>query len=146
MKARRSTRSIMRRKPFFLVEALIAIALVLSVAVSLFSLEKNMIKEIRKASLQLQAITAHNRALSLLVEKLSRQAISFQTIEQAGMYEEDLSYLDWQAIYTFSIAKKAPKTAPCVFNIDITITVIQAQEEIKYEKKAYSFCITKKSI
>lgn len=136
----------MRRKPFFLVEALIAIALVLSVAVSLFSLEKNMMREIRKASMQLQAITAHNRALSLLVEKLSKQAISFQTMEQSGVYEEDLSYLDWRAIYTFSIGKKAPKTAPCVFNVDITIAVVHEQEEIKYEKEAYSFCITKKSI
>jgi len=132
----------MKKRSFFLTEVLIGIGLILSVAISIFSLEQKMAQEVKRAAMQLQISTAYNRALVLLIEKLSTKEIPFSAIERNKEIEYDLDYMQWRAKYVFKIKKSAPETLPKAFLIKSTITILDPVTTDPVKTGKFSFCIS----
>ena len=131
-----------KRRSFFLIEVLIGIGLILAVSLSVLSVEHKMAQEVQRAGIELQMTTAYNRALTLLVEKLSKKEIPFGTIDKGQEIEYDLDYLNWRAKCAFKVKKSAPETNTKAFLIKSKITLLHPETHETAKEGKFAFALS----
>lgn len=131
------------KRAFSLVEVLIAIMLVSTVSISVFSVESMLERKLRLASAKADAEAYVNKALSLLIEKLVLNQIPLDVIENEKEASYPLEGSNWRADYTFEVKNKEPKDGPKVFLIVAIVKAVNEKIAEVSSQQTFYFAVRK---
>jgi len=137
-----------RRRPFLLLEVLIALMLVSLCLFPLLYPHVGMVKEERKLSTQFKIDRAMNLAYSTIVERLYQNEIPWSAIEKEEalpIVSAELEERGFQAVCQITETDRKKGTPPRYYLLKMTLQLLSAsdQQEKKLDEQEYILFVEK---
>lgn len=134
-----------RKKPFVLIEVLVAFAFASLTLFFVLSLQSTFIKKTKHDLFQLQSQERSFEALSCLIELLYENKIPLSAIQNEK--EHTISLTDsWKAVYEFSHKRHEETKAPNTYQISVKTRLLYNDTEISSSKNPVCFTISTQAI
>lgn len=118
-----SKQSLHQKRPFLLVEVIVAIALLAIAGFSFFEVEKLLAKEAKKNYYQVEAERMYHIALSKLIVELEGKKIGLDTLKREEPFEVDIAQPKWKAICQIDEMRGLEENNPLNYYLKVRISL-----------------------
>jgi len=136
----KSSKSISKRRPFLLVEAIIALTII-GIVFFFFATPRASASFVAEKRARLETTKMATLALADLIQKVEARKIPWDTLVSGNSLNNVPIAQDWTASYQFTVHKSAPDNTPNLLLVEATVVLHHGEKSM--ETNSLTFCIHK---